>query len=91
MDKTESDLEAICSFQKKGSHEVLINATKTYINGSTLPDNINDSRKFNTNIVQLKRLRRDADYGDTVFRAEDSNKSILLSQTLLPILKKYSL
>ena len=90
LGKTEGDLEEECAKQKKGSHEVLINTARNYIRESAKENSIEHARTFFSKIGQLKRLRVDADYEDVVFGERDSENSIALSKSLLPLLKKYA-
>ena len=55
--KTELELETLGkSKPRMGSHEVLINEIGTFIKNSGSKNNIEDSRVYNNNILQLKRL-----------------------------------
>ena len=49
----------------------------------------NDIRNLRNNLLQLKRLRTDADYSDSNFDIKKSQNSIELSERVLPILKRY--
>lgn len=91
LHKTESDLKIILESLKdnkateKGSHEVLINQISSHIKTNKL----DDFRVFSSNIGQLKKLRRIADYDDIFFGYPESQQSIELSNLIRPILKKY--
>lgn len=85
MNKTEADLKQECKNRQTGSHEVLIRDIGIFI----MSKSTTDFQKFNSNIGQLKDLRIKADYNDVDFLYHDSNKSIMLSNELVPILKKY--
>lgn len=89
MNKTEENLEAECAANKKGTHGMLINATRKYILSSNKISCSNDSRNFYSKMQELKRLRVSADYSDIVFTKNDSAKSISLANDVHPILKKY--
>lgn len=85
MQKTQTELELKCSSGKIGSHEFLINEIGKYIKNLSNKD----FRAFNTNIIQLKKLRVTADYDDSVFDSSKSSSALQLSKEILPILKKY--
>ena len=88
--KTELELEILGkSKPRMGSHEVLINEIGSFIKNSGSKNYIVDSRVYNNNILQLKRLRTKADYEDTVFDYSNSSKSISLSNEIIPVLNKY--
>ena len=90
LGKSEVELEALCKIKKReGSHEVLINQIGSYIKNSTNKNKIEDFRVFNSNLVALKRLRVKADYKDIVFDSTDSSNAISLSNSVIPLLKKY--
>ncbi len=89
MGKTETELDQECTNAKSGLHNVLINKIGQYIRGNTANRNANkDFHDFNNKIVQLKRLRVDADYKDEGFDMTKSNASIALAKDLIPILKR---
>ena len=85
MKKTESELMGT----KTGVHNVLINNIGQYIRSNQKNRNARqDFHDFNNIITQLKKLRIDADYKDTVFDLRKSQNSITLAKELLPILKR---
>jgi uncharacterized protein (UPF0332 family) len=58
MNKTESELTQLNrNTQREGSHEVLINQIGLYFSQNSL-----ENRTFNNLILQLKRMRKNADY-----------------------------
>ena len=74
---------------KTGVHNVLINNIGQYIRSNQKNRNARqDFHDFNNIITQLKKLRVDADYKDTVFDLRKSQNSITLAKELLPILKR---
>lgn len=83
MGKTEEDLRGLNSRTREGSHEVLINQMKIFIKSRSRED-----RDFNRTILELKRLRVDADYLEVSIDSTKSDQSIHLSKSLLNILKK---
>ena len=83
MGKSENDLRDLNNKSKQGSHELLINQIKVFIQSKSQND-----RDFNKNILQLKRLRVDADYNEVLIDSMKSNLSITLSKSSLDILKK---
>jgi len=85
MSKTEQELISKNRNSKEGSHEVLINEICSFIKASSP----SDCRNINSKITQLKRLRVNADYDDSVFDSKKSANSLLLSKEIIPILKKY--
>ncbi|MCL2435625.1 MAG: hypothetical protein FWD09_05755 [Lentimicrobiaceae bacterium] len=85
LHKTESDLTMQLTSTKKGTHEFLINQIGIHIKSC----NTKDFLIFNRNIVQLKRLRVNADYLDNAFGMKESNSSLTLSNLIVPILQKY--
>jgi|YelNatPaOPRAMG01_1025707.scaffolds.fasta_scaffold45379_1 uncharacterized protein (UPF0332 family) len=88
--KTEQELEILGRTKTRmGSHEILINEIGSFIKNSRSKNFIEDSRVYNNNILQLKRLRRKADYEDTVFDSTNSSKSISLSNEIIRVLNKY--
>jgi len=88
--KTEQELEILGRTKTRmGSHEILINEICSFIKNSRSKNFIEDSRVNNNNILQLKRLRRKADYEDTVFDSTNSSKSISLSNEIIRVLNKY--
>lgn len=88
--KTEQDLENLGRTKTRmGSHEVLINEIGTFIKNSGSKNFIEDSRVYNNNILQLKRLRTEADYKDAVFDSTNSSKSLTLLHEITPVLNKY--
>lgn len=85
MSKTQTDLDVKCKSEKSGTHEILINEVGKYIKDHSSND---EFREFNTKILQLKKLRVNADYDDCEFDFTKSIKSLNLSKCILPILKK---
>tara|TARA_B110000211_G_scaffold223947_1_gene274456 strand:- start:403 stop:798 length:396 start_codon:yes stop_codon:yes gene_type:complete len=83
MGKSEKDLRVLNNSSNKGSHEVLINQIKSFIQSKSQND-----RDFNRDILQLKRLRVNADYDEISIDYTKSDKSIGLSKSSLNILKK---
>lgn len=87
--KTEQELENLGRTKTRmGSHEVLINEIGIFIKNSGSKNFIADSRVYN-NILQLKRLRTEADYKDAVFDSTNSSKSLTLLHEITPVLNKY--
>ncbi|GHS85574.1 hypothetical protein FACS1894201_05440 [Bacteroidia bacterium] len=89
MKKTQKELDILCSIGKTGSHEMLINEVGKFIRDSKKIDCINHKRDYYYFIGQLKRLRVKADYDDELFDSSASKRAIDLSNTIIPILKKY--
>lgn len=89
MKKTEQELDTNCSTTNLGSHEYLLNQIVDYVRASNKKDADSDSRTLQNKMPQLKRLRTDADYSDTIFDYTKSNNSLVLSKEIIPILKKY--
>ncbi|TVQ76376.1 MAG: hypothetical protein EA358_09540 [Flavobacteriales bacterium] len=83
MGKTEQDLRVLNSSTNQGSHEILINQLKSFIQSKSQND-----RDFNRDILILKRLRVNADYDDISIDYTKSNQSIVLSKTTISILKE---
>lgn len=87
--KTQNQLEVECSNKKTGRHNILINEIGKYIKGNPNNRNArNDFQLFNSKIIQLKKLREDADYKDDSFDITKSQRSRILASELIPILKK---
>jgi len=84
MGKTEEDLKTANNNTTEGSHEVLINKIIAYLKNSTSAD----SRTFQSNIGQLKKLRKKADYESVQIDISISKDSIDLSKATSGILKK---
>jgi uncharacterized protein (UPF0332 family) len=84
MGKTEEDLKTANNNTTEGSHEVLINKIIAYLKNSTSAD----SRTFQSNIGQLKKLRKKADYESVQIDVSVSKDSIDLSKATSGILKK---
>ena len=89
MKKTQRELDILCSSTNRGSHEVLYNEIRNHIKNSNRTDCYNHMRNYYNKIVQLKKLRVKADYDDENFDISASNNSILLSDNIIAILKKY--
>ena len=83
MGKSEQDLRVLNNSSQQGSHEVLINQIKSFIQSKSQND-----RDFNRDILQLKRLRINADYDEMLIDYTKSDQSIRLSKSTLNILKK---
>jgi len=83
MGKTDEELRILNNNSRDGSHEVLINQIKLFIKSKSHND-----RDFNRDILQLKRLRVNADYDDVSIDYTKSNQSISLSKSTQQILKK---
>ena len=83
MGKSEEDLKILNEKPREGSHNALINQLKKFLTKKSL-----DSRTFNTEINQLKKLRIEADYGDIQIDSSKSNNLILLSKSTQKILKE---
>ena len=89
MGKTQRDLDLLCSASKFGSHEVLINAVGTHIENSGKRECLSHVREFKKKIFQLKTLRTNADYDDSVFDYTKSYDAIRISGDISKILQKY--
>lgn len=90
MQKTEQELENLGrNKHRQGSHEILINEIAQFIKNYQSKNSILDFRVYNSNILQLKRLRTKADYEDTIFDFPSSSKSLNLSNVIIPVLNKY--
>jgi len=72
-----------------GSHEFLINQIYNYIKCSNKKDCIEHSLDLNNKIVKLKKLRRNADYENSLFDTLKSSISLSLSKDIILILQKY--
>lgn len=83
MGKSEQELRVLNNSSNQGSHEVLINQIKSYVKSKSQND-----RAFYNDILQLKRLRVNADYDDISIDYTISNQSISLSKSSISILKK---
>jgi hypothetical protein len=82
MNKSEEDLKQLNQNSNEGSHEILINEIKKHLTNQNL-----DSRVFYKDILQLKRLRINADYFDLQIDYTISDNSISLSKSVLKNLK----
>lgn len=90
MGKTNNQLEVECSSNKTGKHNILIKEIGKFIKGNPNNRNAqNDFQLFNSKIIQLKKLRENADYKDDSFDIKKSQMSRILASELIPILKKY--
>ncbi len=89
MKKSEDELRSNTSQSRSGSHEYLLNEVIKYIDNLQNKLSANDMRNLRNNLLQLKRLRTDADYSDSNFDIKKSQNSIALSERVLPILKRY--
>jgi hypothetical protein len=83
MGKSDNDLRNLNNSSSQGSHEVLINQIKIFIQSKS-----QNGRVFNRDILQLKRLRVNADYDEILIDSKKSNESLILSKSSLNILKK---
>jgi uncharacterized protein (UPF0332 family) len=89
MQKTQQQLDALCSSENTGSHEILINEIRNYIKNSGKIDCNKHMSDYYRQIGQLKKLRVKADYSDDIFDFTSSSNAINLSAAIIPILKKY--
>lgn len=87
MGKSDDGLGVGMSQSQRGSHEYLLNCVVTFI--SSKPTAYSDARQLRNEIPQLKKLRVDADYSNTIFDSAKGKSSINLSKELLLILKEY--
>jgi uncharacterized protein (UPF0332 family) len=83
MGKSDNDLRNLNNSSSQGSHEVLINQIKIFIQSKS-----QNGRVCNRDILQLKRLRVNADYDEILIDSKKSNESLILSKSSLNILKK---
>jgi len=83
MGKSDNDLRNLNNSSSQGAHEVLINQIKIFIQSKS-----QNGRVFNRDILQLKRLRVNADYDEILIDSKKSNDSLILSKSSLNILKK---
>jgi hypothetical protein len=83
MGKSDNDLRNLNNSSSQGSHEVLINQIKIFIQSKS-----QNGRVFNRDILQLKRLRVNADYDEILIDSKKSNYSLILSKSSINILKK---
>jgi hypothetical protein len=83
MGKSDNDLRNLNNSSSQGSHEVLINQIKIFIQSKS-----QNGRVFNRDILQLKRLRVNADYDEILIDSKKSNDSLILSKSSLNIFKK---
>jgi len=89
LGKSEDELSSRITASRMGSHELLINEISSHIKKSGNKDNNVHFRDFNQKIGQLKKLRINADYENSLFDFSMSSTSISLSNDIVPILKKY--
>ena len=89
MGKTQRELDINCSLANAKSHEYLLNEIVRFVKESSDKNAVDDSRLLRNDVPQLKRLRTDADYSDTVFDIIKSNNSLVLSDRIIKVLKKY--
>lgn len=91
MGRSEDDLRrGIGQSRRQGSHEYLLNQVFQYITHTDVdfvPEDLR--RSLRSEIIQLKRLRSEADYNNTLFDFRKSEKAIILSKKIRPILKRY--
>jgi uncharacterized protein (UPF0332 family) len=83
MGKSEDDLRTLNNNSRQGSHDVLINQIKLFAQGKSQND-----RELYRDILQLKRLRVDADYKEVSIDSAKSNEAIVLSKAALNILRR---
>ena len=83
MGKSDNDLRNLNNSSSQGSHEVLINQIKIFIQSKS-----QNGRVFKRDILQLKRLRVNADYDEILIDSKKSNYSLILSKSSINILKK---
>ena len=83
MGKSDNDLRNLNNSSSQGSHEVLINQIKIFIQSKS-----QNGRVFNRDILQLKRLRVNADYDEILIDSKKSNETLILFKSSLNILKK---
>lgn len=89
MGKTEKELEMECSSKKTGRHAILIKEVGLFIKNNTKNRTAQqDFQSFNSKIIQLKKLRENADYKDEMFDCVKSSNSRTLANDLIPILKR---
>ncbi len=84
MGKSDKTLASNTSQSTMGSHEYLLNEVVNYIESKE-----GDNRYLRNQIMQLKKLRTDADYKDITIDYVKSKRAIDLSQKLLIILRRY--
>lgn len=89
MGKSDDELRVGISQSRHGSHEYLLNCVVRFIGSQPTAYSDEDARQLRNEIPQLKRLRVDADYSNTIFDSAKGKSSINLSKELLLILKKY--
>ena len=89
MGRSQEELDVQTSQSRMGSHEFLLNEIAKYISGLRNTNSGEDARILRNDLPQLKRLRTDADYGETVIGCEKSKEVHDLSRKLLLILKRY--
>ncbi len=89
MKKSQDELDASTSQSNQGSHVFLLNKIVEHISGLKNENSGNDARTLRNMLTQLKRLRIDADYGETEIDCEKSKEALDLSKKLLLILKRY--
>jgi len=89
MGKSDGGLGVGMSQSQRGSHEYLLNCVVRFIGSQPTAYSDEDARQLRNEIPQLKKLRVDADYSDTIFDSEKGRNAIELSKRLMPILKKY--
>lgn len=82
LGKTEAEIQNEVRNSNSGSHEVMINNINYHLKSTN-----KDWKTFNTNIIQLKRLRVIADYENTQIDFGKGNDSIRLSDVVLKHLR----
>lgn len=89
MGRSQRELDTKCSLANAKSHECLLNEIVLYIKNTKGKNSLEDSRLLRNNVPQLKRLRTDADYNDELFDVSKSSDSLVLSNRIIKVLKKY--
>ena len=89
LGRSQEELDVQTSQSRLGSHEFLLNEIVKYISGLRNTNSGEDARILRNDLPQLKRLRTDADYSETVIGCEKNKEAPDLSRKLLLILKRY--
>ncbi len=89
MGKFGKELNASAREASQGVHVFLLNEVARYIAGLEGKDAETDARTLRNKIPQLKHLRTEADYKETVINSEKSKEALDYSRELLPILTRY--
>lgn len=80
--KTEGELKAECALEKEGTHVHITALVVKY-----LAANKKEFIEFHTNIKELKRLRAEADYDNTIFGSDEAKKCLKISETVYKFLQ----